>query len=111
MFCQFCGTVLNDTARFCKSCGAATGQDAPAQIPDQTALRINIGVSGAESNRKPIVIGAILAVIVVAGWIFWWVYKGRAATIAGNAGAANPAVTFPGPNVDTAGLLHWRHHG
>jgi len=26
MFCQFCGTVLDETARFCKSCAKPTGE-------------------------------------------------------------------------------------
>lgn len=98
MFCQFCGTVLKDTARFCKGCGRPTGENAAAQSPTQNAPQINIGTGSIKSDRKPIIIAAILFVALIVGGLIWWGSKGPRA---GEDGVSNSATMFSGPNVDT----------
>jgi WD40 repeat protein len=102
MFCKKCGTQLNPEARFCKKCGAATDQN-PSVPPTETGAppRISIGVAGEAANRKPILISVILVVIAIAAGFFWWIYKDRAISTAGNAGGSRPVVTFSGPSVET----------
>jgi len=97
MFCQFCGTVLKETARFCKGCGRPTGEGASAQSPMQNAPQINFGTSSVKLDRRPVIIAAILFVALVVGGLIWWGSKGR---MAGD-GGSNSAATFSGPNVDT----------
>lgn len=98
MFCQFCGTVLKDTARFCKGCGRPTGENAAAQSPIQNAPQINIGTGSVKSDRKPVMIATVLFVALIGGGLMWWVSKGRT----DGDGGSSSAVVFSGPNVDTA---------
>ena len=66
MYCSKCGVLNDDGARFCKSCGTATGAPPPASVS------ANAGFEGAVPWRKKNV--AILLVVLFGwfGFIYTW---------------------------------------
>ena len=48
MYCNHCGTKLEDGARFCPECGAPVSQDAPAQpVKEDSPIAASVGAAGA----------------------------------------------------------------
>lgn len=62
MYCQNCGTVLNEGAAFCANCGAPVAAPvAPAENPETAGM------------RKPILVNGILGVAFASPFLLTWV--------------------------------------
>jgi len=67
MFCQFCGTVLEETARFCKSCAMPTGEDPPPLSAPPAVPGVRIRVVGATPTIRWTVVSIVAFGAAIAG--------------------------------------------
>jgi hypothetical protein len=72
-YCQACGQPNQDDARFCESCGAATGGAVTPATSQPTSPAINTAamasaVPSALKNNKAIVIGVVAVVVLIILW-------------------------------------------
>ncbi|MBS1790055.1 MAG: MFS transporter [Acidobacteria bacterium] len=72
MFCQFCGTVLDDTARFCKSCARPISEN-PLPLSVGNVPGVRIRVTGNSSALRWAIISVVAVGAAMAGTqVFNW---------------------------------------
>ncbi|MDD4409726.1 MAG: zinc-ribbon domain-containing protein [Candidatus Pacebacteria bacterium] len=67
MFCKNCGKEIEEDARFCKSCGIATGQEKKEQDNPNQAT---------SAKPKPLAIEIIAAILqlLIGGLLLFWIW-------------------------------------